>query len=459
MKKMICLVIALFFLPSIFAISLNVESQSSNEVMVLGISQPATFDLKITNLDATDNFEFFNLWGFNMEPQFTGEIKRDATKDVELKIYPRSDFNIRGYYTFSYSLKGRNSQFSEQELTFKIVNLEDALKIGLDNFDEDKNELTIYIQNKENFNFKDINAEFSSAFFKTEKTFDLGANEKKLFKIYLDKEEFSQLKAGFYTLEAKVTLEKLTVNLESIINFEENENLKTTEESYGWLINTKKIRKENLGNVVVNSQVTVTKNIISRLFTSLSPEPDVVERKGLRITYLWENSVNPGKTFEVKVTTNWTLPLIILILIGVIVYLVKNYSKKDVVLKKKVTFIHAKGGEFALKVSILVQAKKYIEKVNVIDRLPMLTRLYPKFGGTEPTRASEEKRRIDWNFEKLEEGEVRMLSYVIYSKVGVLGKFALPKATAIYEEQGQLKETQSNQTYFMAEALRDNESS
>jgi len=129
----------------------------------------------------------------------------------------------------------------------------------------------------------------------------------------------------------------------------------------------------------------------------------------------------------------------------------KKFSKRNMNLRKKVTFVKAKGGEFALKVSLFVHAKKYIEKVQIIDRLPSLVKIYEKFGGETPTKVDEANKRIEWNFEKLETGEIRVISYIIYSKVGILGKFALPSAIAIFQREGEIKEEQSNRAFFMAE--------
>ena len=134
-----------------------------------------------------------------------------------------------------------------------------------------------------------------------------------------------------------------------------------------------------------------------------------------------------------------------------IVVLTKKYSETTLVLKKKVSFVKAKGGEFALKVSILVNAKKYVERVNVLEKIPPLVELYERFGGDQPSRIDKKNRRLEWNFEKLEAGEMRILSYIIYSKVGVLGKFALPTATAIYEKEGEIHESESNRAFFVAE--------
>jgi len=459
MKKIIFLLITLLIIPSIFAINLEVEKKSSNEVMVAELNQPAIFDLEITNLGETDKFEFFNLAGFNMVPKGTGIINEDETKEIELKIYPREDFDIRGFYTLGYSLKGKTANISNHELTIKIIDLEEAFEIGVEKFKENSSEITIYIQNKENFNFEELDVKFSSAFFETEKNLSLEPNKRKTFDLTLNKEDFNKLNSGFYTMKAEIKVDDQKAEVEGLIKFEENKDLKTTTKDYGFFINTQIITKENQGNVIENSQIIIEKNILSRLFTTLSPEPDVIERNDLKIKYIWEEAIKPGESFEVNVKTNWFFPLIVIALLVTIVGMLKHFSRRDIVLKKKVNFVHAKGGEFALRVTILVQAKKYVENVRIIDRIPTLVKIYHKFGGQNPIKLDEEKRKIEWSFEKLEAGEIRILSYVIYSKVGIIGKFSLPIANALYERDGELKESESNHVYFMAEALKGDEGS
>ena len=43
------------------------------------------------------------------------------------------------------------------------------------------------------------------------------------------------------------------------------------------------------------------------------------------------------------------------------------------------------------------------------------------------------------------------MTYIIYSKVGVMGKFALPETRGIYEKDGKIHETESNRTFFVSE--------
>lgn len=378
-------------------------------------------------------------------------ISKGQTKEIQLKIFPTENLKYRGFYTFEYFIKGQDLSETREEVTFRIINLEDTFEIGSGEIDPESNSIKIYIHNKVNFDFGEINSKFSSAFFDFGEDFSLGPNERKEFSVQLNKEDFKKLMAGFYTLNAEIIVEEKKANVEGIIKFVEKDIITTTKKSYGFIINTKIIEKTNEGNTLTKSQTVLKKNIISRLFTSFSPQPEIVEREGLIIYYTWDREIKPGETLEIVVKTNWFLPLLVIFFIVFIVILTKQYSKTNLVLRKKVSFVKAKGGEFALKVSIFVHSKKYIEKVNIIDRLPPLVKIYERFGGEKPSRINEKGRRIEWNFEKLEAGETRLLSYIIYSKVGVLGRFALPSTSAIYEREGDIHETESNKTFFIAE--------
>ena len=336
-------------------------------------------------------------------------------------------------------------------LTIKIVDLEKVFEIGSGEIDPESNSMEIYIHNKENFDFEDINVKFSSVFFDFEENLQLGPNERKTFDIQLNKEDFKKLIAGFYTMNAEISVENLNTEIEEVIKFSEKDILTTTKRDYGFIIRTQIIEKKNEGNVLVESETVIKKNIISRLFTSFSPEPDVVDRNGVNIHYTWVKGIKPGESLEIIVKTNWIIPLFLILFVVVIVASAKYYSRTDLILRKKVSFVNAKGGEFALKVSIHVHAKKHVERVSVIDRLPGLVKIHERFGGEKPTRINEKTRRIEWDLDKLEEGETRVLSYIIYSKIGIMGKFALPETTAIYEHEGKIHESSSNKVFFIAE--------
>ena len=451
MKKLFVLLFVLLLIPNILAININVEKNSSDEVMIIGLEKPTIFNLNVTNYGSSDNFIFYTFFGAGTYPVGTVSIAEGETKEIEFGVYPRQDLAQRGSITFNLFIQSQDGTEKTIPLVVKAVDLKNSMEIGSEEFNPDSNSLQIYIKNKVNFDFSKITARFKSPFFNFEKQFTLGQYEKKSFNVELNKEDFAKIMAGFYTIDAKISIDGKETNIEGTMKFSEKDILKTTKESRGFIIRTNIIKKSNEGNVVSQSEIVIKKNIITRLFTNLNPEPDIVERKGLIIYYTWNRQIKPGETLEIDVTTNWLLPLLVIFLIVAIVVLTKKFSRTNLILRKRISFVKAKGGEFALKVSIFVNAKKYIERVNIIDRLPPLVKVYERFGTEKPNRINEKTRRIEWNFEKLEAGEIRTISYIIYSKVGVLGKFALPTAKAIYEKDGDMHEAESNKVFFVAE--------
>ena len=451
MKKVLYLLAILMILPTILAIDLEVNQTSQNEALIIGLGQPAVFKINVTNNGKTDDFKFYTFFGLGFDSNKKIRIESGETKEIVLKVYPRYDFNLEGFTTFSYFIQDRYGDEIEEKFTVKIVELSDAFEVGASSINPESNSLEIYIHNKVNFNFEDLEVKFSSAFFELEKELDLAPYKRATFEVDLKKDEFDELIAGFYTLSSTIKVENLSANVEGKIEFTEKNLLETNKRNYGFIIFTKVIQTKNEGNVMGEAEVTLERNAITRLFTTMKPEPTNVEREGMTIYYTWNKNLAPGEIHEVVFRTNWFYPLLAIFLVVLIIYFTKKYSRTDLVLRKKVNFVNAKGGEFALKVTVLVEAKEYLEKVRIVDRLPPLVRVYGRFGGEIPARFHKTNKVFEWDFEQLEAGEKRVLSYIIYSKVGVLGKFALPSARGIFRREGIEKEVTSNRAYFLAQ--------
>ncbi|MDD5012436.1 MAG: hypothetical protein PHQ66_02210 [Candidatus Nanoarchaeia archaeon] len=451
-KIVLVMIIALLLVsPSVSAINLEVKQTTDDVAMIIGLGMPAMFELDITNKGGGDYFMFYNFFGSGTLPKGTVLIGGGETKNVDVGVYPRDDMRQEGWFKFDLYIKGAGEEEQTVPLMVNVVKLDNAFEIGVEEFKPNSSTVMVYVKNLVNFNFNSLSAKFSSQFFNLEKSFTLLPHEKKSFEVNVDKEKFKDLMAGFYTLKAEIIANDKKANVEGTIRYAEENIVTSSQNEYGLIVYTKKIIKENEGNVFADSSTVIKKNIISRLFTSFSPEPEIVERQGFSVYYTWERALNPGEKLEIVVRTNWLLPLLAILLIVAIVILAKQFSRTSLSLKKRVSFVNAKGGEFALRVSMTVTARKYVQKINIIERLPMLVKLHEKFGGEMPRRVDEKNRRIEWHFDKMQPGESRIISYIIYSKVGVLGKFALPVATAIYEKDGEVHEAVSNHAFFIAE--------
>ena len=166
---------------------------------------------------SADYIEFYNLLGFQISPNGTTYINSEETKEIVLKVSAVGNLKQRGFYTFDYYIRGSDGTEMKQTLTMEIIDLKDAFEAGSGNIDTESQSIQIYIYNKNNFNFGNVRAKFSSAFFNFNKEFSLGPYERKIFDVQLNKEDFNSLMAGFYTLNVDVEVEGKTAEVEGVI--------------------------------------------------------------------------------------------------------------------------------------------------------------------------------------------------------------------------------------------------
>jgi hypothetical protein len=452
MKKLNLLFLAiLLVLPSLSAINIEVEKLNVSVIMVKDLDIPTIYGLRIKNLGETDNFRIYNLLGFKMEPSESIKIEGNSTREINLTIYPRMDVDAKNTYPLEFRIRASDDSEIIDTAYLRFLDLKNIVVFSVSPLTPDSKSTIITIRNKENILLENLKVKISSTFFEFEEEVDLFPFQVKEFPQNVNLENFKELNAGFYTLKGTLEIKDVVSESEGKIEFSAQSGLITEEESSGWIIKKKTISKRNNGNVPQSTQIIIEKNILSRLFTGFNMEPDSFEREGFSTTYTWIAQLKPGEEYIVTAKTNWLLPLFILILILGILYLGMKYKETDLSLRKKVAFVKTKGGEFALRVTIRAHARKYLEDVKITDRFPAMVQVYEKFGTQTPSIVDEKKRMIQWKFEKMERGENRVLTYVIYSKVGVLGKFALPIAFATYEREGNLEKSESNRTFFIAE--------
>ncbi|MEK6840672.1 MAG: hypothetical protein AABX79_01835, partial [Nanoarchaeota archaeon] len=330
----------LILIPNVIAANVVVEKKSQNEVLIADLENPSVvFDISIKNNGPSGTFEFYNLAGFSMSPEKIA-INSGETKEIQLSLSPIGRISQRGFYTIPYFIRtaGAGSGSDQEEsLTFKIIDLKDAFEIGSGDVDPQSQSIEIYIKNLESVDFGDVSVEFSSAFFDIKENFALGPSEIKRTSVQLNQRDFKSLMAGFYTLEAQVTALGKETSVEGVIKFVEKDILTTTKKDYGFLINTQIITKTNEGNTVASSETIIKKNILSRLFTTFAPTPDIVERDGFSVYYTWTRDITPGEALEIEVKTNWLFPLLLIVVIVAVVVFVRKYTGTSLILRKRVS--------------------------------------------------------------------------------------------------------------------------
>jgi len=450
MKKAgLIIFVVLSLLPLALALNLEVKKIDKGSVIIKEIGNPSTFDFLIKNNGDAENAEIYSLLGILMSPRGRFDIP-PGESTLEVKVYPNKEMKkVSGFYIFEYQIRGQGADIFKDTLAVKMVGLGEAIEISAKNLNPGDNLTTISIRSIENTNLEEINIKLNSAFFESSQTLSLKPYEERKFNISINKEKLRKLNAGVYVITADISLGDAEARTEGVINYLEKEGTSVKEDSEGIIIRKYSVIKTNEGNVPVLAKIESNKDLISRLFTIHNIKPTNEERNWLIVKYSWEKELKPGESFEVKTTTNYTFPFILLLIVFFASVAAQKYYRTNVVLDKRVNFVKTKGGEFALKIRLHIKAKKSVNNVKIIDRLPASAHLYDKF--SKPDKFDSGTRRLIWNISKLNAGEERIFSYIIYSKLKIIGRYELPKASAIFEQDEKSNEIFSNKTYFMNE--------
>jgi hypothetical protein len=432
--------------------NIKVDKIDKGSVIIQELDNPAVFDFVINfKAEEPETFEIYSLLSVSMSPKNKFTLK-PGLNVIEVKAFPFDSVrkNNLGFYQFEYQIKGQNSGIFKDKLLIKIVPLSEVIEITGNPLHPDDKEAIITIRNNENTQLDKVIIEFESPFFKETKSISLGPREKTDVSVKVSKKTEEETTAGPYNLIAKIKIEDEETKLKSTITYLEKESISLKSSSEGVIIRETVLERTNKGNIPTTTSISMKKDVISRLFTLNSPEPSIIEREGLAVTYSWQADLAPNESLTVKSTTNYTLPFIIILLAIIIALLTKIYSFSSLGLTKKVSLVKTKGGEFALKVRVRAKAKSHLENIQVIDSIPAMAKLYEGFGH-KPDKIDPHTKRMFWTIDKMNKGEEKVFSYIIYSKLNVTGRFELSPALALFEKNGMTKETLSNRAFFAAE--------
>lgn len=450
MKKVL-LVMFLLFTFSLVS-SLSFTATTDTNVTIKELKSPITLKLDISDA-IPGKYNLYTLADLYVSPSSIFQIQ-NTSLTKEFVLTPNENLKVEGYYTFVYTLNHKDVEKFDKSLTIKVLTLEDTLEISSESIDYDSKEISFYVRNKENVRINDLNVKFESILFDFKESFDLAPYEKKIIEVSVDESKLKKTKAGVYIIRAEFDTPTGDTIVNGNLYLGEKKGISVVEDSSGILINTKTITKTNTGNVIESVETRVEKNMISRLFTNFNIEPTSIERDGSLVTYVFERSnLGPSESFIVISKTNYIFPFLLLIVIALAIIGVKRYSQTKISLEKSVKAVKTKGGEFALRITLRVTATKSVNNVSIIDRVPQTVKLYKNFGALRPDKIDADTRRISWSLGNLNSGEERILTYIVYSKVGFVGKFILPKALAVFEKEEKIHEVDSNQVFFMSEQV------
>ena len=454
--KFLVLVALLFLIPLVNAADLDVKVIEKNDIIITELGTPnATFKLQITNNESVaDEFQIYSLVSVGMHPKEFFRIGAGETITLDITAVPFKEIlqDKRGIYAFEYQIKGKNTGFFKGTLAVRIYDVKDAVSVLLENIPLNATHTQIKITNKEDINLDNLKITAKSKFFEFSKTFDLDRKKTEVIEVPIVLE--NKVEAGEYEVEIGYELNNKKSSDTFIIQYLEASGISVTEHTEGFIIKKTNITKTNEGNVLALAVIEVRKNILTRLFTIYSDRPATSERRGIFVDYSWEKEIGVGEAYSLFVTTNYTFPFIIILLVVVVGLFVSFLATGRLTVRKSVSLVRTKGGEFALKVNLRIKARSNLKDIVVSDRIPGHAKLFNKFG-IPPHRIDEHSRKIEWDIHQLNAGEERMFSYIIYSKINIVGSFELPAASVSFVHDDKHEHVMSNRTHFAAETTEN----
>lgn len=437
------------------AADLTVNVLERDEIIITELEKSnATFKLQITNNGESDNFQIYSLVSVSMYPKEKFMIDEGQTIILDVTAVPYAEIlrERRGIYSFEYQIKGDNTGFFKDSLPLRLYDVKDAVSVTIEDIPLNATEVEMIITNNEDVFIPGLKIVAKSNFFEFSETFDLGRKEVKIISLPIILE--NKISAGDYEAEIIYELNDIKSSANLPIRYLEASGISVYESTSGFIIKKTNITKSNEGNVPGFAEINIRKNIFTRLFTVYSDTPTAVERKGLFVDYTWEREIGVGESYTVNVSTNYTFPFIIILLIVAVGLFAKFVVTKKLYVHKGVSLVRTKGGELALKVNLRIKARGNVKNVVISDRIPGHSKLFNKFG-IPPHRIDEHARKIEWDISQMNAGEERVFSYIIYSKINIVGSFELGAASVSFEHDGKREHILSNRTHFAAETTEN----
>ncbi|MEM7816392.1 MAG: hypothetical protein QXZ20_00595 [Candidatus Aenigmatarchaeota archaeon] len=238
------------------------------------------------------------------------------------------------------------------------------------------------------------------------------------------------LKPGRYYLEVVLLRERNIIERKLKEFFiEAQPKIEKTIETKNFLFGKRiTINIKNVGNAIAyNESFSINLHPISILSYKhlYGPKPEFHNN-----TAIWKfSAIKVGEEIiiEYEVDYTYVLIFIILILLAFFFYLykIRNVVIRKIVLKKKDNTID-------IAIEVKNNTGKDVDKVIIIDRIPILFKIKQVLGPKPLIKTSEKYYELKWKLGKLKKGEERIISYKVQEIIKVEGELSLPGAEVAY---------------------------
>jgi len=226
----------------------------------------------------------------------------------------------------------------------------------------------------------------------------------------------------------------------------------TESEDKSFLRKENKYHLTNLGNIDKEHVFRMEISAIEDLFTGFTPKGSAILREDGKRLRVWILKINPNETIDIKAVSNYRIVFYLVIII--IIVIVSYHILRSPILVKKtaVSLKKNQGGVSDIKIRVYVRNRsgKPYEDIRIIDKIPHIAEVGEEFhiGTIKPSEIIKRSRAatiIKWNLSHLEPFEERLITYIVKSKLMIIGSLKIPSCVVRYKAtNGKIKSVYSN---------------
>lgn len=434
--------------------------------------ETGVFKLLISNTADYEDYYTITTSDVNWYLTFTPEIAiipANDEKEFRLELRPKALVEEGRTYFVPVKIKSEKTGFYfENRQDFAIYVVNPSLKegqyaptvtsvISIDKVVDprEKVSVTLNLRNRNPRSYESLKVAIDGEIFSKEYTTALLPLEEKTNVILFEIDPL--IEAGTRTLSAKLYLNDTKIS-ESSIEYEIKgyPDLQRTSTKQSFLFRTVETFKVyNNGNKAGLVEEKFSMSLFKKLFTKFNPE--AVKERGAdgKNYYVIRQALEPQKSMDGTIITNYRLLVIIIMVILAIIILYYTLRSPVIIAKNAEPLGKTESGLSEVKIRLYLKnrTRKPISNLRVVDMVPSIAEIDKKthLGTMEPVSIGKSKRGTvpRWEMDVLEAYEERIITYRIKSKLTLIGGIRLPSAKAIFDAGGGKERTVYSNTINM----------
>lgn len=217
----------------------------------------------------------------------------------------------------------------------------------------------------------------------------------------------------------------------------------------GFLSSEIDVRNKNEGNSKVEKRVELPVPFLQGLFSKTTPKPTKQEDG----KFIWDFTLDPGDTYEIKMITDYKLLVLAIILIAVFVWVAWYFLSMGVKVTKRIYRVKGREGITELRIMIHIKNndKDEVKNIKIFDLIPNLVKPSRDFPTIKPGSIQRGTRgiRMIWDIDMIDKGDERIITYQVIPELSLVGPINLPGATVQYiNSKGENVVTKSNKVSY-----------